>query len=437
MASIKDIFYDLGRKQAEASLPLAFIDFNEFTLDSEKRKQSLSLANKIVSLVKQHLKSEAPETEPNEEDVFNYLVLNGLVLTECVKLKNKGKKVTLELLMMSNNAKIINYCYTWNKPGEVIEVPKNVQKAVVARSIKEEDEEEGKQLTKEDDYVYLPTNALKLDFSKNKVTVPRVKSNVISVIPFEQIQGYVDVLLKKTNDNLVKIVYKKVNNTKRVQYISGNLGFLQQIYYTSPTLAQRFYESSLPPTGNFLNRTTPYCIQKGVLNFPDIGLNEYDSTIMRKINLGTILDVEYINDKTDKIFLELGRYANVNIAATLEKMQEGISSMTMEQMEAFWDILQNDSNMIKAERSKNKSIIEDLVTYLNYYILVNSTQGRKYLHDIMIANKELFPHYTEGLNLNKTSSTIEAEKLLQRQKEQFKVSDNFEVDTSFDNDFNF
>lgn len=401
---IKELYFNLGVTQAQLHLPLAFVDVVDYTFDSPQRTTSLETAAPVVNAVRAHIKEvQGLQAEPTDAELLDFMLNKGYVLTESVKMKKKGSSRVLggiELNMSSNNAAIVNYCLSWNRnPGDAPEIADRIKKAVIDRYnglIKPE-------LNEEDGTVF--AKLLKLDPNKNKITVSRVPSRVIFFAPFEQVQGYVQELLKLSTNNMIKLTYKKTNGVQRDQYITGSHLFLKAIYNTQPSMVAKYYDASLPTSTTFLGKQTPYSVLGGSLQIPDLGLSNHANTIMRKVNLGALEGVEVITDPTAPIIQELSRYTQVDLAKVQDTFNMYLSEMPQASREELWSILQADKQTPNTSRDVNKLLVGELLTYVNYYIMLESTQAKKHLHDIMVSNPTMFPDY-EGVATQPKVNTV-------------------------------
>lgn len=388
---IKELYFKLGVAQAEANLPLAYYDVNNVAFSGEARTKALNAAQQVVNAVKQHI-LDTTKVEATSASLFDYHLSSGYVLVEGAKIKKKADEETLmgiELLMATSNPPMVHANYTWNhNGGQGQPIPERIMKATVERH-------EGLHKTEEVG-IFLHSKLLKLNPVTNKITSGRVPTKVVSFIPFEQVQGYVQTLQQKMKNNVIKITYRKTNGQTRQQYVTASVPMLQAVYQGQHSMVTRYYDASLPSSTLFLGKETPFTVINGTLQLPDVGLSNFADTIMRKINLGAILDIEVIDTPNHEDLYELSKYTDVDLSQVQGLFNVFISEMPQEDRVKLWSVLQADAQTPNTGLDKNKLLVEELLRYSSYFVMLNSTTALKRLHTIMTIHTDLFPEYNNG-----------------------------------------
>lgn len=429
---IKEIFYNLGKAQAENGLPLAFVDINSHTFSSTDRTKSLNVATGVTQAIKGHivnnnvkeyqnqltlegLSAELINTkveifksnlEVTRVELFEYMYKNHMLIVEGLKFKGKeediNKQFDIELMVSSLDPRSIHYVYNWNADF-------TGKQPVPDRIVKRVEKDVNTEELVTDEVNFLQANILKFDIGKNKVTAPRTKANIVAYIPLEQAIGYVNELMRREMKGMVRLEYRKVNGTNRSQYITADMNYLLKLYRSNTSLMQKYYDLSIPNVVNYMGYSAPRAVLSGAYKVPDVGLSIHEDSILRRINLGAITEIEYINDMDHPAMEMLAKYIDVNLTAVHEEFTQAVSTMQHDDRLKLWDVLQTAKGTPNTELKEGQLLVDEIMKYINYYIMFGSTTAKKHLHTLMIENADLFPGYAASYSTVKQTTSIETQ----------------------------
>lgn len=388
---INNNLYNLGRKQAQLGLPLAFLDTMQMgNTPSKTRSDALALCTNFLNQLGKYIINEY-KTAVTPSNLKYFLAIYLMSHNPCIatSFKTSGKTdITYNTDVLTLDKHYIETVFNYYNDMEHNTVPERIFKAIDKFDFSQTDA---------DAVEYLKLKAPRIDIQKAKVVVPRTPLNVISLIPMPMLEGYIQQLALKAQNELLELHFLKANGISRKIYYTLDSTFLKNIYHTDIS-AKETLEISQPNYIRYFGAFSQQDIDRGTLtgflSLPDVGTyyqQEVMST-MRKVNLTTLTEVKSITDANSKEVNELALYSNVDLDRVFESLIQYTSALPKENIKDAYKLITTDAKTvrIKTDIEDIDNYTEALIKYINYYQMLDESQAKKVLYKIMLDNKELF-----------------------------------------------
>jgi len=222
--------------------------------------------------------------------------------------------------------------------------------------------------------------AVRLDWQKCKTTNPRSLMNYddgVHIIPCDVIVGYSAKLRELARTSFLKLTYKKVNTTNRVQYVTLNQQIINEVYKKDLRFANDFFERCTPTPFQYHGNYTFFDTLQGFWRVGDLGISRFVYNGNRHISLSRLTEIKLGDNKE---FEEVKKYVDVDLDNVVDLFIHYISRLD----KAGVDRVMRDLDCQNT----------DLIQFVQAQVTIFSTTYQKRLHDYMSTNQELFNGYT-------------------------------------------
>jgi hypothetical protein len=228
------------------------------------------------------------------------------------------------------------------------------------------------------DYELGSLRVLKLSMNKKggfKIVQPRAGLNFgtckIKVTPLFLLMTFIKGVTPMLQSNIVKFKYIKDNIVERELTTTLSREIMRQ-YYQDSELVE-----------NIFNRCETR-IERGFIRLPELGLSRYDATGVRSLNMSRITSIEVV-DSVD------ARYIDVDFATIMPAFKVALDGVkSLEVLERIYKALNQELvRVMDLDEAK-----EGLRAFVDSQHTLGTTTFLRFLHDVMMANLDIFKGYT-------------------------------------------
>lgn len=222
--------------------------------------------------------------------------------------------------------------------------------------------------------IILPTIEMKLKYDSSDITMKRKPPLAVEggcIVPCSSFVGAVKAYKQiMPTVPLVKITYLKSNNQERVHYTSADYSTLMEIHHGNSNFVEQLIDQ--------FNSFDLYSVLRGLWDIPDVSLASYAGNTMRKI---TVSRIKRIDVASAEEIADLKAYSLVDLTLVSGRFiayLDGFDADTVNNFKVTFGLTADES-------------LEDFVSNSD---MLYTTEFRRNLHQLMIANPQLFIGYT-------------------------------------------